>query len=350
MTALSIDTEPNTPDDDQYPSRPASATSDYGGSQDRVGETNGIVWAASSAKDGVKIIKKNPASAPTAQNVGIIKRRGETPKTGVAAAISSPRSRIMSFDTNRNTFSRSSFRVPNVPRASNTSFVGNPKPAKIEPPKFAKPSFPGPGVAKSSRMAHLQQAKAINLSYSELPKPPKSESEKMKELMAGHSKIMNLMAKRKNHIKKVVSSIKSKKPEDEVLSEAASQDESHVLATLLYRYKDQPNAYSLNFAASILPKLQSILRHPNSDYVDLGLYTLEILVLNFGNTIRQGVDANASVIGTNIAAEQRQERCEKCRKALMDLQLTSAFIVGRMSAEQKLKFNALLPILEEVTS
>lgn len=84
---------------------------------------------------------------------------------------------------------------------------------------------------------------------------------------------------------------------DEVLSEAASQDESHVLATLLYRYKDQPHAYSLNFAASILPKLQSILRHPNSDYVDLGLYTLEILVLNFGNTIRQGVDANASVIG-----------------------------------------------------
>lgn len=65
-------------------------------------------------------------------------------------------------------------------------------------------------------MAHLQQAKAINLSYSELPKPPKSESEKMKELMAGHSKIMNLMAKRKNHIKKVVSSIKSKKPEGKI--------------------------------------------------------------------------------------------------------------------------------------
>jgi hypothetical protein len=66
------------------------------------------------------------------------------------------------------------------------------------------------------------------------------------------------------------------------------------------RYKDHPSAYSLNFAASVLPKLRNVLQHPNSDYIDVGLHTLEVLVANFGNTIRQGANANASAIGGNL--------------------------------------------------
>ena len=59
---------------------------------------------------------------------------------------------------------------------------------------------------------------------------------------------------------------------------------------------------------------------------------------------------NSSILGADTTAEQRHERCVKCRNALMDMQLNSAFIVDRMSAEQKLKFNSLLQLVEEITA
>lgn len=69
---------------------------------------------------------------------------------------------------------------------------------------------------------------------------------------------------------------------------------------------------------------------------------------NFGETIREGAAANASTIGVDIAAEQRQANCVKCKNALMDIQLNVPFLVERMSDEQALKLNALLPKLEEI--
>lgn len=116
------------------------------------------------------------------------------------------------------------------------------------------------------------------------------------------------------------------------------------------RYKEEPRAYSLNFAASILPKLRHLLQNANDAYVDLGLHTLETIVKSFGTIIGQGANANANSIGVDIAAEKRQERCMKCRNAIMDIQLNSAFITSRMNAEQQLKYNALLSLIEEITS
>lgn len=52
----------------------------------------GVVWKASSVNDGFKIVKKNPASAPTAPVSGSIKRRGESPTT-TGATIKPSRSR-----------------------------------------------------------------------------------------------------------------------------------------------------------------------------------------------------------------------------------------------------------------
>uniref|UniRef100_A0A914CA02 Katanin p80 subunit C-terminal domain-containing protein n=1 Tax=Acrobeloides nanus TaxID=290746 RepID=A0A914CA02_9BILA len=366
MANLNSESEPSTPCDEQYPSRPESAASDYAGrgSQERIGENMSVVWKASSVNDGFKIVKKNPTSAPTAPVSGSIKRRGESPTT-TGATIKPSRSRSTnSNNLQGNEIPRSGFRAPSLSRpnlnevkatispSKSTSTLAS-KPKKNEQAKSVKPPISSPCAPKSSRVAPVEKAKVSRMSSSEQSKSvanQKSEMEKMHEIIAGHSKIMNLLSKRKINIKKVAASIKAKRSENEVLGEAASQEEPHVLASLMERYKDHPSAYSLNFAASVLPKLRNVLQHPNSDYIDVGLHTLEVLVANFGNTIRQGANANASAIGVDIAAEQRRERCEKCRKALMDLQLNSSFIVDRMSAEQQLKFNVLMPKVEEITS
>jgi len=69
--------------------------------------------------------------------------------------------------------------------------------------------------------------------------------------------------------------------------------------------------------------------------VQLALDFLDMVVANFGESIRHGLLSKQHYIGVDVAAESRYERCMKCRNGLMQIRLNSSFIIERMDDKQR---------------
>lgn len=126
-------------------------------------------------------------------------------------------------------------------------------------------------------------------------------------------------------------------------------DGLHMFAQLLRAYKQQPAAYTLQFCARIIPTLRKLLSHKNPNYVDLALDTLANILNEFTVPIKHALAPNAVSMGVDLAAEQRQMHCTKCKEALTELYLNSSFILEKLNPSQRDYFNMLTPMIEQIS-
>lgn len=91
-----------------------------------------------------------------------------------------------------------------------------------------------------------------------------------------------------------------------------------------------------------LEKIRHLFSHPNQNNVILALSLLEMVVHSFGVSIRHGLAAKDHNIGVDVAAEQRFERCVRCRDALFQVRLNSTFLIDRLPENHRTIFNNLM--------
>uniref|UniRef100_A0A915DDE4 Katanin p80 subunit C-terminal domain-containing protein n=1 Tax=Ditylenchus dipsaci TaxID=166011 RepID=A0A915DDE4_9BILA len=135
-----------------------------------------------------------------------------------------------------------------------------------------------------------------------------------------------------------------------VVEEASKHEEStHLLAKLLQTYLLKPKCYSLGLNAIFLDKVRVLFSHPNLDYLALALDLLEMVVQSFGDSIKHGLSSKSFSLGVDVAAEERYERCNKCRKALMQVQLSSSFLADRLQpGKQDQTFKHILTQIDRI--
>ncbi|KAI6229052.1 WD-REPEATS-REGION domain-containing protein [Aphelenchoides fujianensis] len=154
-------------------------------------------------------------------------------------------------------------------------------------------------------------------------------------------------AKRNGSVDSTASSNYVAEKHSSALDEASRMKGSHMFARLLRAYREHPAAYSLKFAARVLPSLRGLLTHRNAEYVNLALATLGTILDEFAQPIQHALAANGS-IGVDVAAEERHALSVACKQALTELYLNSSFITSRLDQSQTDLFNSLLPMIESM--
>lgn len=129
---------------------------------------------------------------------------------------------------------------------------------------------------------------------------------------------------------------------------AAKQDDLRIFASLLKSYLEHPRSYCLSLNFKFLDKIRNLFANQNSSYLILALDLLEMVVRSFGDSIRHGLAAKSYSIGVDVAAEQRFERCSRCRNALLEVQLNSSFLMDRLSEEHKPTFKVILSQIDRI--
>lgn len=133
-----------------------------------------------------------------------------------------------------------------------------------------------------------------------------------------------------------------------MIDEAGKYDSPQTFAAILRIYLDTPKAYSLSMNAQFLDRIRIIFSFgKNSDYPKLTLKFLEMIVASFGESIRHGL--TPSNIGVDVAAEERLQKCMRCRNALMQIRLNSVFLTDRLCASQQKRFENVLQKIDSIT-
>jgi hypothetical protein len=118
--------------------------------------------------------------------------------------------------------------------------------------------------------------------------------------------------------------------------------------------------------AAFFGRLNVLITHRNNNYVQLALDFLDMVTIHFGDSIRHGLASKEYTIGVDVAAEQRFERCTKCKDALfqvfktilqnfiffsIQIHLNTAFNTERMNIPQKRRFEKeILPRIDNIIS
>ncbi|KAI1711061.1 con80 domain of katanin domain-containing protein [Ditylenchus destructor] len=128
------------------------------------------------------------------------------------------------------------------------------------------------------------------------------------------------------------------------------EDAAHILANLLKSYLLRPKCYSLSLNAVFLDKIRVLFSHSNSEYPILALEFLEMIVHSFGDSIKHGLLAKNFTIGVDVSAEERFERCTKCRNGLMQVQLSASFLSDRLKpgSKQEATFKEILKQIDRI--
>lgn len=71
---------------------------------------------------------------------------------------------------------------------------------------------------------------------------------------------------------------------------------------------------------------------------------------SFGDSISHGLSANNHSIGVDVAADERFEKCTRCRNALLQIRLNSAFLMDHLNVSQSKTFQNLLLKIDRITS
>lgn len=138
---------------------------------------------------------------------------------------------------------------------------------------------------------------------------------------------------------------------ESIIDEVSKHDEPHVLAQLLRVYLSNSKSYSLSLNARFLDRIRTLFSYnKNVEYLSLGMELLEMVCASFGDSIRHGLSAKNHAIGVDVAADERFEKCTRCRNALMQIRLNSAFLVDRLSGAQAQAFQNILLQIDRITS
>uniref|UniRef100_A0A914YKR8 Katanin p80 subunit C-terminal domain-containing protein n=1 Tax=Panagrolaimus superbus TaxID=310955 RepID=A0A914YKR8_9BILA len=136
--------------------------------------------------------------------------------------------------------------------------------------------------------------------------------------------------------------------EDEVFDEAITLPDKTVFVHLLQQLASKP--INLKLAARILPEIRFLLSHKNSTFINTALDILDTSVTQLKDSIKQGLASNAQSIGVDIAAEQRQQLCIKCKEALTEIYVNTHFLTAKFNEEQHLYFNSIADKFMELVS
>lgn len=79
--------------------------------------------------------------------------------------------------------------------------------------------------------------------------------------------------------------------------------------------------------AAFLPSIEKLLRHRNDAYPKMAMNFLEMVLNSFGESIRHGLASRSFSIGVDVAAEQRFDRCTKCKNALLQVIAETEWII-----------------------
>lgn len=129
---------------------------------------------------------------------------------------------------------------------------------------------------------------------------------------------------------------------------AAKKDDLRIFSLLLKSYLEHPKSYSLSLNNKFLDKIRNLFAHQNTLYLTLALDLLEMIVRSFGDSIRHGLAAKTYSLGVDVVAEQRFERCSRCKNSLFEVQLNSSFLMDRLSDEQKSTFKIILSQIDRI--
>lgn len=129
---------------------------------------------------------------------------------------------------------------------------------------------------------------------------------------------------------------------------ASKMDDLRVFSLLLKSYLEHPKSYSFSLNNKFLEKIRNLFVHQNPSYITLALDLLEMVVQLFGDSILHGLAAKTYCIGVDVVAEQRFERCSRCKNYLLEVQLNSLFLMDRLNDEQKSKFKVILSQIEKI--
>ena len=87
------------------------------------------------------------------------------------------------------------------------------------------------------------------------------------------------------------------------------------LKTFVLTHRFLPQLYRVFSARTV----NALLTHRNGNYVQLAIDFLYMVTIQFGDSIRHGLASKEYTIGVDVAAEQRFERCTKCKNALFQV-------------------------------
>ena len=75
-----------------------------------------------------------------------------------------------------------------------------------------------------------------------------------------------------------------------------------------------------------------------------------MIVHSFGDSIKHGLLAKNFTIGVDVSAEERFERCTKCRNGLMQVQLSASFLSDRLKpgSKQDATFKEILKQIDRI--
>ncbi|KAI3415761.1 Katanin p80 WD40 repeat-containing subunit B1 [Globodera pallida] len=135
---------------------------------------------------------------------------------------------------------------------------------------------------------------------------------------------------------------------EHIVSAVAYFEELHIFAKLLNDYVRQPRDQTLALSAAFLPRVELLLKHRNSAYPQMALAFLEIVLSSHGDAIRHGLSSRDFSIGVDIAAEQRFDRCTKCKNALLQIRMNSSYCVDRLDIGQRQRFEALMALVDNL--
>ncbi|KAL3091592.1 hypothetical protein niasHT_024174 [Heterodera trifolii] len=135
-----------------------------------------------------------------------------------------------------------------------------------------------------------------------------------------------------------------------IVNAVAYFEELHIFAKLLHDFLRQPRDHSLALCAAFLPRVELLLKHKNKEYPPMALDFLEMVLTSYGEAIRHGLSSRDFSIGVDVAAEQRFDRCTKCKNALLQIRMNSSYCVDRLDEDQHQRFDNLMALVDNISN
>uniref|UniRef100_A0A914HDN6 Katanin p80 subunit C-terminal domain-containing protein n=1 Tax=Globodera rostochiensis TaxID=31243 RepID=A0A914HDN6_GLORO len=178
----------------------------------------------------------------------------------------------------------------------------------------------------------------------------KSQVRSVEEFMQVNPKLKASAHKLKIEAGSLLSSLNSIQlnKAEHIVNAVAYFEELHIFAKLLNDYVRQPRDQTLALSAAFLPRVELLLKHRNSAYPQMALAFLEIVLSSHGDAIRHGLSSRDFSIGVDLAAEQRFDRCTKCKNALLQIRMNSSYCVDRLDISQRQRFEALMTLVDNL--
>lgn len=178
-----------------------------------------------------------------------------------------------------------------------------------------------------------------------------SDDEDIKEFLQVYPRMETSIQKQTTEIEKLITNVAAEHENicEYLVEQTFRFEEPYMFSRLLKDYLTKTDAYNIGLNTVFLKHINALLSHRNKDYVQMALDFLEMVVTRFGDSIRHGLASKDFILGVDVAAEQRFDRSIRCKNALFQIRLNSAFIMDRMDSAQRRRFEDLiLPHIDSI--